>query len=230
MDINGIQKLTLLDFPGRTACTVFLAGCDMRCPFCHNSELWTMDAPAAMDEEEFFGFLEKRRGLIDGVAITGGEPTLRTELPDFIRRIKDMGYAVKLDTNGRAPDMLGKLIGAGLLDYAAMDIKNDIERYPVTCGRKDMDLDAILESIDVLKTSAPDYEFRTTVVSQLHDNKSFENIARLIEGANNYFLQPFADRDTVKFSGFTAPTEDEMLAYLDIVRPFVKNAEVRGMG
>ncbi|MBO4847624.1 MAG: anaerobic ribonucleoside-triphosphate reductase activating protein, partial [Clostridia bacterium] len=207
MEINGIQKLTLLDYPGKVACTVFLAGCDLRCPFCHNSELWSASAPAVMDDAELLSFLGKRRGMLDGVAFTGGEPTLRPDLPDVMRRIKELGFAVKLDSNGMRPQTLRALVREGLVDYIAMDVKNDLPRYAATCGRQDMDPGPIRESIEFLLSGAVDFEFRTTVVRELHDRTSFENIGRMIEGAPKYFLQPFADRETVLFSGFSAPTE-----------------------
>ena len=229
MRISGLQKLTLLDFPGRMACTVFLPGCDLRCPFCHNSELWGADAAPLMDEEELLSFLEKRRGVLGGVAFTGGEALLTPDLPEVIARIRALGFAVKLDTNGTHPERLRALIDAGLLDYVAMDIKNDLERYPVTCGREEMDLEPIRESIALLLEGRVPYEFRTTVLSPFHDESSFEHIASLIEGAENYFLQPFVDRDTVLFSGFSAPTDEEMRRYLSIVAPHVKHAEIRGM-
>ncbi|MBR3383025.1 MAG: anaerobic ribonucleoside-triphosphate reductase activating protein [Clostridia bacterium] len=228
MDINGIQKLTLLDFPGRTACTVFLSGCDLRCPFCHNSELWGA-APAVMDDAELISFLEKRRGLLEGVAFTGGEALLRPELPELMNQIKALDFAVKLDTNGTHPERLEALIEAGLLDYAAMDVKNDLERYPLTCGKEDMDTEAIERSVGILLRGRVPYEFRTTVVKPFHDEASFTGIARMIEGAENYFLQPFADRDTVLYKGFEAPTKEEMERYLEIVKPHVKHAQIRGM-
>lgn len=228
MNINGLQKLTLLDFPGKVACTVFLAGCDLRCPYCHNSELWSANAPAVMDDTELMAFLEKRRGMLDGVAFTGGEALLRHELPELIAKIKALGYAVKLDTNGTSPDKLRGLIEAGLIDYVAMDIKNDPARYAETCGKKEMDLTPIRESIALLLEGRVPYEFRTTVVDELHDEASFINIGRLIEGAERYFLQPFADRDTVLFAGFHAPSREQLEAYLAAVRPFVKSAEIRG--
>jgi pyruvate formate lyase activating enzyme len=228
MNINGLQKLTLLDFPGKVACTVFLAGCDLRCPYCHNSELWSANAPAVMDDNELMAFLEKRRGMLDGVAFTGGEALLRPELPELIAKIKALGYAVKLDTNGTSPDKLRGLIEAGLIDYVAMDIKNDPARYAETCGKKEMDLTPIRESVALLLEGRVPYEFRTTVVAELHDEASFINIGRLIEGAERYFLQPFADRDTVLFAGFHAPSREQLEAYLAAVRPFVKSAEIRG--
>ena len=228
MEINGLQKLTLLDFPGKVACTAFLAGCDMRCPFCHNSELWSEKAPAVMDDNEFISFLEKRRGMLDGVALTGGEPTLRAELPSLLSRIKALGFAVKLDSNGLHPEALDKLIGEKLVDYIAMDVKNDPARYGETCGRKDMDISPILESIALLKKGRVGYEFRTTVVRELHDDASFRGIGEMITGAERYFLQPFVDRDTVLFAGFTAPSAEDMQRYLGIVAPFVGHAEIRG--
>lgn len=227
MDINGIQKLTLLDYPGKVACTVFLAGCDLRCPYCHNSELWTAEAPSVMTEEEFFEFLGKRKNMLDGVCVTGGEPTLRAELPDFLARIKELGLCVKLDSNGLRPDVLRRLIHAGRVDRIAMDVKNDLPRYPLTCGLKRMNVAPVTESIELLLSSGVDCEFRTTVVDELHDEESFYNIRRMIDGANEYYLQPFADRSTVRFEGFHPPAEEKMKAYLEIVRPFVKKAAIR---
>ena len=228
MDINGIQKLTLLDFPGKVACTVFLAGCDLRCPFCHNSELWSASAPAVMDDAELLAFLEKRRGMLDGVVFTGGEPLLRPELPGIIKKVKDMGFAVKLDTNGTHPEALKSLIDAGLTDYVAMDIKNDPERYAETCGKKEMDLTPVGESIKLLLSGRIPYEFRTTAVRELHDENSFRSIGQMIRGAEKYFIQPFTDRDTVLFAGFTAPTDDQLERFLAAVRPCVKSAQIRG--
>ena len=228
MQINGIQKLTLLDYPGKVACTVFLAGCDLRCPYCHNSELWSASAPAVMDDEELLAFLKKRRGMLDGVAFTGGEALLRPELPELMQKIKEMGYCVKLDTNGTHPEKLRGIIDARLVDYVAMDIKNDLERYGETCGKPEMDITPIKQSISLLLEGRVSYEFRTTVVRELHDDASFINIARLIEGAENYYLQPFVDRDTVIFAGFHAPEADDMKRFLEIVRPHVKHAEIRG--
>ena len=228
MKIHGLQKMTLLDYPGKVACTVFLAGCDLRCPYCHNSELWSASAPAVMDDEELLAFLKKRRGMLDGVAFTGGEALLRPELPELMQKIKEMGYCVKLDTNGTHPEKLRGIIDARLVDYVAMDIKNDLERYGETCGKPEMDITPIKQSISLLLEGRVSYEFRTTVVRELHDDASFINIARLIEGAENYYLQPFVDRDTVIFAGFHAPEADDMKRFLEIVRPHVKHAEIRG--
>lgn len=229
MKIHGLQKMTLLDFPGRVACTVFLGGCDMRCPFCHNAELIDGSAEAIMDETELLAFLEKRRGLLDGVAFTGGEPTLRKDLPDLFRRIKAMGYPIKLDTNGLHPDRLKALLDEGLVDYVAMDIKNCPEKYAVTAGLETVDLDKIQQSIDLLKNGTVDYEFRTTVVDELHEAEDFAKIGAWIAGARAYYLQAFTDRDTVVFENLHAPSRECMEAYAHTVRKFVPNTALRGI-
>ena len=230
MKIHGLQKMTLLDFPGKVACTVFLGGCDLRCPFCHNAELIDGTAPAVMEEEELLAFLKKRQGLLEGVAITGGEPLLRgTELAELFGKIRDLGYPVKLDTNGTHPDRLKTLLDAGLVSYVAMDIKNSPEKYAVTCGMKAMDLAPVRESVSLLMEGRTDYEFRTTTVAELHDAESFRKIGEWIAGAKRYFLQKFTDRDTVPFEGFHAPSDEEMKQYRDIVRQTVPAAELRGV-
>ncbi|MCR5213339.1 MAG: anaerobic ribonucleoside-triphosphate reductase activating protein [Eubacterium sp.] len=228
MNIHGLQKMTLLDFPGKVACTVFLAGCDMRCPYCHNWELVDMTAPVIMDHVELLKFLEGRKGLLDGVAFTGGEPLLRNDLEDLIRSIRDMGFAIKLDTNGNHPDRLKSLVGKGLIDYVAMDVKNSPERYGQTIGIEDFETDNIDESIRFLLEGRVDYEFRTTVVKQFHDENSFQSIARWIAGAKNYFIQGFVDRETVRFAGLEGYSPEELEAFISLVRPFVDRAEVRG--
>ena len=157
MNIHGLQKMTLLDFPGKVACTVFLGGCDMRCPFCHNWELVDGEAPAIMDEDELLRFLGGRVGLLDGVAFTGGEPLLRNDLGDVIKRIREMGFLIKLDTNGNHPDRLKGMLDAGLLDHVAMDVKNSKERYGETIGLPGFDTTHIEESISILKESDIDY-------------------------------------------------------------------------
>lgn len=230
MDIQGIQKMTLLDFPGRVACTVFLAGCDLCCPFCHNSELiGQCQAETVMTDEELFSFLKMRRGLLDGVAVTGGEPLLRRDIDAFVGRIGDLGYQVKLDTNGNHPEALRRVITGGNIQYIAMDVKNSRALYARTCGREKMDLSPVLESIALLKEGKTDYEFRTTVVNELHNESSFEDIGEMISSARRYFLQPFTDRDTVRFSGFSSPSKERMEKYLSIVGPSVHEAHIRGM-
>ena len=229
MKIHGLQKMTLLDFPGRVACTVFLGGCDFRCPYCHNFELVDGSAPAIMDEGELLAFLEKRRGLLDGVAITGGEPTLRPDLPEMMARIRAMGFAVKLDTNGGHPERLAAILREGLADYVSMDIKNRPEKYAQTCGLESVDLAPIRESAKLLMGGAADYEFRTTVVDELHEAGDFEAIGAWIVGARRYFLQPFADRDSVPFGGLHAPSDESMRRYAEIARRYVPDTRLRGM-
>ena len=228
MKLHGLQKMTLLDWPGHVACTVFLGGCDFRCPFCHNFELVDGTAPAVMDDTEFFAFLEKRKGLLDGVAITGGEPYLHKDLPDFMRRIREMGFGVKLDTNGNHPTLLHKLLEERLADYIAMDIKNSPEKYAKTIGLESLDLSPIRESVRLLMDSAVDYEFRTTVVDELHSEDDFRAIGAWIKGAKRYFLQAFTDRDTVPFAGFLAPSREAMHTYAGIMREFVPSTAIRG--
>lgn len=229
MKIHGLQKMTLLDFPGRVACTVFLGGCDFRCPFCHNSELLDMNAPAVMDDVEFTDFLKTRTGILDGVVITGGEPTLRRELPEFIEKIRDMGFKIKLDTTGNHPDVLKRLVSERLIDYVAMDVKNCRERYGETIGIPGFGTDKIDESIRFLLEGKVEYEFRTTVVKQFHDKDSFIGIGKWIRGADRYFLQQFVDRETVPFAGLEPRSEKEMKEYIHIVQPYVGTAELRGV-
>lgn len=229
MKIHGLQKMTLLDFPGKVACTVFLGGCDLRCPFCHNAELLDGTAPAVMEGEELLAFLRRRKGLLDGVAVTGGEPLLRgEELERLAEQIRELGYPLKLDTNGTHPERLRRMIDGGLVSYVAMDIKNSPERYAQTCGLKEMDLGPVRESAALLLEGRTDYEFRTTTVAELHDAESFRKIGEWIRGAKRYYLQQFTDRDTVPFEGFHAPSAEEMGNYLKIVREFVPAAELRG--
>ena len=229
MKIHGLQKLTLLDFPGRTACTVFLGGCDFACPFCHNAEIIDGSAEAIMDDTELLAFLEKRKGLLDGVAITGGEPTLRKDLPILLESIKSLGYKTKLDSNGNNPEMLKTLLDSKLVDYIAIDVKNSREKYALTCGKDYIDMAGIEKSIDLIKTYADDYEFRTTVIEQLHDEESFFGIGELINGAKKYFLQAFTDRDSVVFAGFSAPDKEKMLKYADIMRNYTDSVQLRGI-
>ena len=228
MKIHGLQKMTLLDFPGRVACTVFFGGCDMRCPFCHNAELLDGSAPAVMDETELLAFLRKRQGLLDGVALTGGEPLLQKDLPRLAEEIRALGYPVKLDTNGTHPEALRAMIERGLAQYVAMDIKNSPDRYAKTAGLEALDLSPIRESVSLLMGGGCDYEFRTTVVKELHDDDSFRTIGPWIQGAKRYYLQPFTDRDTVPFAGFHAPDGETLNRWLEIVRPWVPSAAIRG--
>ena len=221
--------MTLLDYPGRVACTVFLGGCDFRCPFCHNYELVEGPLPAAMSEEEFFAFLHKRRGLLDGVAITGGEPCLRKDLPEFLASIHEAGFDVKLDTNGNHPHMLEHVLKNGLVDYVAMDIKNSPAKYARTIGVLDIDLEPIRESVGLLMASGVPYEFRTTVVRELHEAEDFERIGEWINGAERYFLQAFTQGSAVPDSSLTEPDSAALLLFRDISARYVKHVEVRGV-
>lgn len=229
MNIQGLQKMTLLDFPGKVACTVFLGGCDLRCPFCHNSDLIDGGAPSLMDDTELLKFLEKRKGLLDGVAFTGGEPLLRRELKELIVKIRALGFAVKLDTNGAHPAQLRELLEEKLVDYVAMDIKNSPERYGETVGVARIDLAPFRESARLLMDSGVPYEFRTTVVAELHDDRSFEAIAQWLAGAERFFLQRFTDRDSVLFSGLHAPEKADMERFAGILRKKMPCVELRGV-
>lgn len=227
MLIHGLQKMTLLDFPGRVACTVFLGGCDLRCPYCHNAELIDGSAPAVMDDGELLAFLKKRVGLLDGVAVTGGEPLLRDIAP-LLREVRALGYAVKLDTNGTHPARLRALLDEGLVDYVAMDVKNSPERYAETVGVAGLDLAPIRESAALLMEGRVDYEFRTTVCRELHDDDSIRGVGEFLAGARRIFLQPFADRDTVAFAGFSAPDMPTLERWAEILRGFVGEVGIRG--
>ena len=228
MKIKGLQKLTLLDYPGRLAATVFLGGCNMRCPFCHNASLVVRPDNTEITEDELFAFLESRRGKLSGVCVTGGEPTLNRELPSFISKIRALGYSVKLDTNGTHPEMLESLIRDGLVDYVAMDIKTSIENYGRVSGIPDIDTDKIERSIDLLLSGTVPYEFRTTVVRELHTASDFYSIGRRIEGARAYFLQSFKDSGDLIEDGFSSYSGAEILALLDIVKVYIPNAQIRG--
>ena len=229
MKIYGLQKMTLLDYPGHVACTVFLGQCDFRCPFCHNFELVDGSAPEVMEEDELFSFLQKRKGLLDGVAITGGEPCLHKDLPEFLRKIRAMGYPVKLDTNGNHPEILRAVLTEGLADYVAMDIKNSPEKYAATIGLPVFDLAKVSKSIRLIMEMAPDYEFRTTVVKEFHEAADFEKIGELIFRAKRYFLQCFTDRESVPFGNLSAPSKEEMEAFREVAARYVQEAQVRGM-
>ena len=234
MTIAGLQKMTLLDYPGKVACTVFLQGCNFRCPFCHNSGLLNTQGDDSIPLEELMAFLRKRVGLLEGVCVTGGEPTLQKDLPELLRQIKDLGFAVKLDTNGSRPEVLKDLAYRGLVDYVAMDIKNCPERYGETAGVSRMGLDRIQESMVFLMEGSLPYEFRTTVAAQLHrpeDLLSMGNWFRSLcpeKKPEKYFLQPYTDRDSVLTGGLSAPEKGVLQEFLEIISPFVHSAKIRG--
>lgn len=230
MEIEGLQKLTLLDFPGRVACTVFTPGCNFRCPFCQNASL-VIDAPVkgAVDPEDFFSFLSKRKGILDGVAITGGEPLLQRDIDSFISRVRDMGFLVKLDTNGSFPEILRDLVQRGLVDYVAVDIKNSRRKYPLTSGCSEAQLKKVEETVAFLKTGAVDYEFRTTVVAQFHEAEDFTEIGEWIAGAGRYFLQKFEDSGEIIQDGLGPASKEEMELFAEKVRPYVGEVSLRGV-
>lgn len=233
MKIVGIQKLTLLDYPGKVACTVFLNGCNFRCPYCHNAELLG-DGDEVMTVAGLLAFLRKRQGILEGVCITGGEPTLHPELPALLGEVRALGYAVKLDTNGYRPEILEAVLDQGLVDYVAMDLKNGPEGYAETVGLAQVELAKIRQSIRLLMDSPVDFELRTTVANPLHSGETITSMADwLLETTNGkpiprLFVQPFVDRDTVPVGGFSAPTGAELEQFCRILGPCAERVELRG--
>lgn len=230
MIIQGLQKLTLLDYPGKVACTIFTAGCNFRCPFCHNASL-VIDTSAneTIPEEEIFRFLTKRQGILDGVCISGGEPLIQDGIEEFIRQIKEMGYDVKLDTNGSFPDKLIRLVEAGLIDYVAMDIKNSQEHYGRTIGIEDYDIRDVHRSVKYLMSRKVPYEFRTTVVREFHQRSDFASIGRWIRGAREYYLQQFVDSGDLIRPGLHGYNKEIMEQALEVVKKDVESAKLRGL-
>ena len=230
MEIYGFQKTTLLDFPGHVAATVFVGGCNFRCPFCHNAllVLASGNQPRVV-EEEILTYLEKRRGILEGVCITGGEPTLQKDLIPFVKKLKVMDYLVKLDTNGYRPQVLEELLAEGLLDYVAMDVKASPERYEIAADISGLELEKILESIRLLKNSDIPYEFRTTAVKGLHRIEEFEEIGRLLSGCRAYYLQGFRESDNMIGEGYEAFSEQEMKIIANIAGKYIDKVELRGV-
>ena len=229
MQISGLMKMTLLDFPGHVACTIFTKGCNMRCPFCHNALLVTdTQNTACYTEEEIFTFLKKRTALLDGVAITGGEPLLQRDITDFIIKVRELGYKVKLDTNGSYPLKLQEICDKKLVDYIAMDIKNCLGKYSQTAGIDSFDINLIKQSIGIIMNSGIDYEFRTTVVNELHNVEDIGKAAELIKGAKRYFLQEFKDSGNLIGSGFTPVDRKTMDAMVKKAQSHVQLCEIRG--
>ena len=229
MKIKAFQKLTLLDFPGKVACTVFTAGCNLRCPFCHNALLVTEIDDRFVKEEEFFAFLKSRVGVLDGVAITGGEPLLQPGIGEFIAKIKAMGFAVKLDTNGTFPQVLSEILSSDNVDYVAMDIKNSPEKYARTVAVADLDMTLIEKSVKIIMESSVDYEFRTTVTREDFTEQDFEKIGLFIKGAERYYLQAFKDSGNLIGEGNTPPDRDTMLKFRSICEKYVKTCALRGI-
>lgn len=230
MKICGLNKMTLLDYPGKVACTIFIGGCNFRCPFCHNSSL-VLDAAnqPELTQEEIFKFLKKRQGILEGVCITGGEPTLYPELPEFIKKIREFGYLVKLDTNGTRPFVIKSLVEEGLVDKIAMDIKACPENYSTLSGLSEPDMDAVKTSITYLLEGNVDYEFRTTVVKELHSEKDFIEIAHWIKGAKAYYLQAYKDSEEVIKPGFSSFTLDELMHFKELLENSVALVGIRGI-
>ena len=234
MKIHGINGLTLLDYPGKMACTIFTGHCNFRCPFCHNATLvLNPDSQPLISEEAVFELLAKREGRLEGVAITGGEPTLNKDLPEFCAKIKEKGLLVKLDTNGYNPDMVKELISQKLVDCIAMDIKAAPENYAAATGLANFNMSPIFESVDLIMESGAkgliDYEFRTTVVRELHSDKDFADIADWLAGEKRYFLQEFRDSGDLVSDGCSACGAEEMNRFLSIVRKTIPDAAIRGM-
>ena len=242
MNIHGLNKTTLLDYPEHLACTVFTGHCNFRCPFCHNGELVLCpDSQGVISEEEFFEFLESRKNRLEGVAITGGEPCVNTDLKPFIEKIKNLGLLVKLDTNGSFPAVLKDLVNSSLVDYVAMDIKSGINDYAKVCGLTSMDTKAIVESVSFLKNGSIPYEFRTTVCRELHNEQSFREIADLIKGCSDYYLQSYrpsnailSDMMDVDFgktfgTSFSAYKNEELKEFCELLISLGVNAHLRGI-
>lgn len=230
MYINGFQKLTILDYPGKVACIVFTPGCNFRCPFCHNAALVThIDKDTYIDEEEVLSYLKKRQGILDGVVITGGEPLLQDGIEEFIGKIKDLGYAIKLDTNGSFPEKLISLVEKGLVDYVAMDIKNSKAKYMVSIGVNNIDMASIEKSVDFLLQNKVDYEFRTTIVDGFHTIDDIQDIVVWIKGAHKYFLQNFVDSGDLIEAGLSPVSVDMLKEMKKKATEFVPCVEIRGI-
>ena len=230
MQILGFNKTTLLDYPEHVASTIFTGGCNFRCPFCQNGDLvLNPGSIEGEDENKVLAYLKKHKNMLDGVCITGGEPTLQHDLYDFIARIKALGLLVKLDTNGYNPAALSKLLNDKLVDYVAMDIKNSKEKYAMTTGVADLDIDKIDESVRILLSGSTHYEFRTTVVKELHTTDDFRKIGEWIKGAPSYFLQCYRDSDRVISPGFTAYSKEELESFRELLLKYIPCVELRGL-
>lgn len=230
MEIHGFNKTTLLDYPGHVAATVFTGGCNFRCPFCHNADLvLNPEFQPLVPEEEVLSHLKKRRGILEGVCITGGEPTLQSDLPDFIGKIRELGYLVKLDTNGYRPEVLMRLLAEGMLDYVAMDVKASPDNYQKASGCPGLDFSRIEESIALLKECKIPYEFRTTVVQGMHTVQEFDAIGRLLEGSRAYYLQAFRESENVIQEGFQALPEKIMEEIREKAGKYIDKVELRGV-
>ena len=228
MNVQGYQKLTLLDYPGRTACTVFAGGCNLRCPFCHNAGLVRTPLAGPNLTDEVLAYLQKRKGILDGVCVTGGEPLLQPDLEGFLRKVKGMGYAVKLDTNGTLPQRLAAILATDLVDYVAMDIKSSPDGYAAATGT-DADVSAVTDSLSLLRQSGIPYELRTTAVRGLHTEADFAAIGEWLGEVPAYYIQRFVDSGQLLGEGFDAFSTEEMERLLATVRAYIPSAQLRGM-
>ncbi|MCR4674326.1 MAG: anaerobic ribonucleoside-triphosphate reductase activating protein [Lachnospiraceae bacterium] len=228
MKILGLQKTTLLDYPGKLASIIFTGGCNMKCPYCHNSELIS-GIGEEISEEEIFTHLKKRAHTLEGLVITGGECTLQTDLFEFCQKVHNLGLEIKLDTNGTAPNTLKKIVEHELVQYVAVDIKNSKDKYPSTVGFKDYNIKGIEESVSFLLEEHVPYEFRTTVVSEYHTEEDFYKIGEWIRGAKAYYIQPFKDSEQVLQKDLHTPADATLLRYKEIMSSYVKKAEIRGL-
>ena len=229
MYFHGLEKLSLVDYDGKVAATIFTGGCNFRCSFCHNSPLvLNANELPLIDEEEILSYLKMRKGILEGLCISGGEPTLNKELPTFIEKVKNIGYSVKLDTNGTNPKMVKSLYSNGLCDYFAMDIKNDKENYAKIIGFDTFDTKNVQETIDFFLSLGKDYEFRTTLIKEFHDKDNIVEIGKWIKGANKYFLQKFKDSESCIKSHLSAVEDKIALEYVDILREYIPNTHLRG--
>lgn len=230
MHICGYQKTTLLDYPGHVAATFFTGGCNFRCPFCHNSDLITSSSfTANISEEEIFTFLKKRKNVLTGICITGGEPTLQPDLAEFMRKVHSLGYKIKLDTNGYRPEIIANLLEKKLLDYIAMDIKSGYSNYVNVSGISNLDFKKIESSISIIESSGIPYEFRTTVVKELHNQTDFEEIADMLSPKSPYFIQSFKDSGNILISGLSSYNNEELNKFLSIVKQNLPDASLRGI-
>ncbi len=230
MNIQGFAKLTLLDYPGKIACTVFTGGCNLRCPFCHNRGLvLSPNEGERIIESEIFDYLKKRQGIIEGVCITGGEPLIQQDILEFVKKIKELDLLVKIDTNGCYPQELKDLISSGLIDYVAMDIKNSPEKYALTVGVENFDITPVKESVTILSHNRIPYEFRTTVINEFHDNSDFMSIGNWLPADCKYFLQNFVDSGNLIGENISGCSEEKMKEFLAVVSKFVENTQLRGV-
>ena len=228
MIIHGLQKLTLVDYPGRMAAILFTGACNFRCPFCQNGSLvLNPKREPVISEEEIFEFLKKRQKMLDGVVVTGGEPTINKDLIPFLEKIKNLGYSIKLDTNGYRPEVLKEALDKGLVDYVAMDIKNSLDAYPKTAGLSFFTEENIKKSVALLLEGKIDYEFRTTVVKEHHYRENFEKIGAWLKGARAYYLQSFVNSEDTIEKGLNPPTLEELKNYQDILKSYINNVQIR---